>query len=80
MTVGPELNKLLQATEKEAIKRGDQFIAAELFLLALADAKGEAGRIAKENGLTRKAWNPPSTPYAAARPWIRPKANLSARH
>ena len=55
VTVGPELNKLLQATEKEAIKRGDQFIAAELFLLALADAKGEAGRIAKENGLTRKS-------------------------
>ena len=55
VTVGPDLNKLLQATEKEAIKRGDQFVAAELFLLALADAKGEAGRIAKEAGLTRKA-------------------------
>ena len=34
VTVGPDLNKLLQATEKEAIKRGDQFIASELFLLA----------------------------------------------
>ena len=55
VTVGPDLNKLLQATEKEAIKRGDQFIAAELFLLALAEAKGEAGRIAKESGLTRKS-------------------------
>ncbi|WP_028601280.1 ATP-dependent chaperone ClpB [Ottowia thiooxydans] len=55
VTVGPEMNKLLQATEKEAIKRGDQFIAAELFLLALADAKDEAGRLAKENGLTRKS-------------------------
>ena len=54
VTVGPELNKLLQATEKEAIKRGDQFIAAELFLLAVADAKGEAGRMAQESGLTRK--------------------------
>ncbi len=31
--VGPELGKLLQATEKEAIKRNDQFIAGELFLL-----------------------------------------------
>ena len=30
--VGSELNKLLQATEKEAIKRNDQFIAGELFL------------------------------------------------
>ena len=52
---GPDLLKLLQATEKEAIKRGDQFIASELFLLALADAKGEAARIAKEAGLSRKS-------------------------
>jgi ATP-dependent Clp protease ATP-binding subunit ClpB len=53
--VGPELAKLLQATEKEAIKRGDQFVASELFLLALADSKGELGRIANENGLNRKS-------------------------
>ena len=52
---GPDLIKLLQATEKEAIKRGDQFIASELFLLALADAKGEAARIAREAGLMRKS-------------------------
>ncbi len=55
VTVGPDLGKLLQATEKEAIKRGDQFIASELFLLALADSDVKAARIAKENGLTRKA-------------------------
>ncbi len=53
--VGQELAKLLQATEKEAIKRGDQFVASELFLLAVADSKGELGRIANENGLTRKS-------------------------
>ncbi len=53
--VGPDLARLLQATEKEAIKRGDPFIASELFLLALADGKGEAARIAKDNGLTRKS-------------------------
>ena len=53
--VGQELAKLLQATEKEAIKRNDQFIAGELFLLALTDSKNDAGRIARENGLTRKA-------------------------
>ncbi|MCB2025275.1 MAG: type VI secretion system ATPase TssH, partial [Ottowia sp.] len=52
---GPDLIKLLQATEKESIKRGDQFVPSEMFLLALADAKGEAGRVAKENGLTRKS-------------------------
>jgi ATP-dependent Clp protease ATP-binding subunit ClpB len=53
--VGQELAKLLQATEKEAIKRGDQFIASELFLLAVADGKGELARIANENGLNRKS-------------------------
>ncbi len=52
---GPELGRVLQATEKEAIKRGDQFIASELFLLALIDSKGDAARIAKENGLSRKS-------------------------
>ena len=51
----PELVRVLQATEKEAIKRGDQFIASELFLLAVIDSKGDAARIAKENGLTRKS-------------------------
>jgi len=53
--VGPELVKLLQAAEKESIKRGDSFVASELFLLALADSKNEAGRLAKESGLSRKA-------------------------
>ncbi|WP_284334791.1 ATP-dependent chaperone ClpB [Comamonas sp. NoAH] len=55
VTIGSDLAKLMQATEKEAIKRGDQFIASELFLLALADSESKAAKIAKENGLTRKA-------------------------
>ncbi len=53
--VGRDLGSLLQQTEKEGIKRGDQFIASELFLLAVADDKGEAGRIAREHGLARRA-------------------------
>ena len=52
---GPDLGKLLQATEKEALKRGDQFVASELFLLALADAKTALGDTARANGLTRKS-------------------------
>jgi ATP-dependent Clp protease ATP-binding subunit ClpB len=56
VTVGRDLVSLLQATEKEALKRNDQFIASELFLLAVCDNKGEAGRIAKENGLSRKSF------------------------
>jgi len=51
----PELARVLQATEKEAIKRGDQFIASELFLLALADAKGDAADAARSCGLARKS-------------------------
>jgi len=53
--VGRDLVTLIQGAEKESIKRGDQFIASELFLLALADSKSDAGRIAKDNGLTRKS-------------------------
>ncbi len=50
-----DLNSLLQATEKEASKRGDAFIASEIFLLAVADSKTSIGVLAKEHGLTRKA-------------------------
>ena len=53
--VGPDLGRLLQETEKEAIKRGDQFISSEIFLLALADSKTAAGNLAREHGLTRRA-------------------------
>ena len=53
--VGRELVQLLQAAEKEAIKRGDQFIASEMFLLALADSKTDIGSVARGHGLTRKA-------------------------
>jgi ATP-dependent Clp protease ATP-binding subunit ClpB len=52
---GRELLGLLQTTEKEAMKRGDQFVASELFLLALCDFKGDAGKLAKSNGLNRKS-------------------------
>jgi len=53
--ISRELNALLNLTDKEAQKRGDQFISSELFLLALADDKGEAGRLLKENGGSKKA-------------------------
>ncbi|MDD2880632.1 MAG: ATP-dependent chaperone ClpB [Rhodoferax sp.] len=53
--VGRDMVSLLQASEKEAIKRGDKFVAAELFLLALSDSKLEIGNLARANGLTRKS-------------------------
>ncbi len=54
-----QLSSALQAalarTEKEAANRGDTYIASELFLLALADDKGETGRALRDSGLQRKA-------------------------
>jgi ATP-dependent Clp protease ATP-binding subunit ClpB len=52
---GRDLVNLLQAADKEAGKRGDQFIASEMFLLALADAKTDLGAVVRGHGLTRKA-------------------------
>jgi len=55
-TVQPsrELQAVLMRTDKEASSRGDSYIASELFLLALLDDKGAAGRILREAGLQRK--------------------------
>jgi ATP-dependent Clp protease ATP-binding subunit ClpB len=55
VTLDRDMGSLLQAAEKESIKRGDQFVASELFLLALADNKGDIGKLVKENGLSRKS-------------------------
>jgi ATP-dependent Clp protease ATP-binding subunit ClpB len=52
---GRELGSLLNLADKEAQKRGDQFIASEMVLLALTEDKSDAGKLAKEHGLTRKA-------------------------
>jgi ATP-dependent Clp protease ATP-binding subunit ClpB len=52
---GRDLLSLLQSTEKEAMKRGDQFVASELFLLALCDAKSDLAKLAKSHGLNRKS-------------------------
>jgi len=53
--ISRELNNLLNLTDKEAQKRGDQFVASELFLLALCQDKGEAGRLLKQAGGARQA-------------------------
>ncbi|MFA7242573.1 MAG: ATP-dependent chaperone ClpB [Sulfuricellaceae bacterium] len=55
VTISRDLGNLLNITDKEAQKRGDQFIASEMFLLALAADKGEAARLLKEHGLNRAA-------------------------
>ncbi len=52
---GRDTISLLQGAEKEAHKQGDNYIASEMFLLALADHKGETGELARDHGLTRKS-------------------------
>ncbi|TFV91924.1 ATP-dependent chaperone ClpB [Oxalobacteraceae bacterium OM1] len=53
--IGRESVALLNLADKEAQKRGDQFIASEMVLLALTDDKSDAGRLAREHGLSRKS-------------------------
>src|SRR4029079_4132158 len=53
--ISRDLTQLLNVADKEAQKRGDQFIASELFLLAAVDDKGETGRLLKQAGASRQS-------------------------
>ena len=53
--IGSELTGLLNLADKESQKRGDEFLASEMVLLALSDDKSDAGKLSRENGLTRKS-------------------------
>jgi ATP-dependent Clp protease ATP-binding subunit ClpB len=53
--ISRDLAQLLNVADKEAQKRGDQYIASELFLLAAVSDKGRLGSLLKEAGLARKA-------------------------
>jgi ATP-dependent Clp protease ATP-binding subunit ClpB len=55
IAISRDLNNLLNITDKLAQKRGDAYIASEMFLLALADDKGATGKLLKANGLTKNA-------------------------
>ena len=55
VAISRDLNNLLNVTDKLAQKRNDAYIASEMFLLALADDKGETGKLLKQNGLTKGA-------------------------
>ncbi len=54
ISVGNDLSRLLNVTDKLAQQRGDAFIASELFLLALLDDGGDAGRALKAAGADRQ--------------------------
>ncbi|MCJ0825778.1 ATP-dependent chaperone ClpB [Luteimonas sp. 50] len=53
VSVGNDLSRLLNVTDKLAQQRGDGFIASELFLLAALDDGGDAGRALKAAGATK---------------------------
>ena len=53
VAISRDLNNLLNLTDKHAQKRGDAYIASEMFLLALAEDKGDAGRLLKQVGLNK---------------------------
>ncbi|MGO9443848.1 MAG: ATP-dependent chaperone ClpB [Thiobacillaceae bacterium] len=55
VSISRDLNNLLNLTDKEAQRRGDQYISSELFLLAAWDDKGELGRLLKQHGAGKAA-------------------------
>ncbi len=55
ISISRDLSNLLNLTDKEAQKRGDQYIASELFLLALLHDKGETGQIFKQHGAKKES-------------------------
>jgi len=50
ISVGNDLSRLLNVTDKLAQQRGDAFIASELFVLAALDDNGDVGRALKAAG------------------------------
>ncbi len=55
LSVGNDLSRLLNLTDKLAQQRGDQFIASELFVLAALDDKGTVGTALKASGANKAA-------------------------
>jgi len=53
ISVGNDLSRLLNVTDKLAQQRGDAFIASELFVLAALDDNGEVGRALKAAGASK---------------------------
>ena len=53
--VSRDLVTLLQAAEKDALKRGDQYVAGELFILAVCESKSELANKARAHGLNKQS-------------------------
>ena len=57
MMASRELQNALNLMDKAAVKRGDAYIASELFLLGLIQENGIAGKILKDAGVTEAKLN-----------------------
>lgn len=55
LRISRELQNALAEADKEATKRGDTYVASELFLLAISKEKGRIGQILRDAGLQEKA-------------------------
>ena len=55
VSVSNDLSRLLNMADKQAQKRGDQFVSSELILLAALEDRGSLGRILREQGVDKAA-------------------------
>lgn len=55
VNISRSLGNMLNIADKEAQNRGDQFIASEMFLLAILNDKDDTGRLLKQHGANRTA-------------------------
>lgn len=54
MGLSNELVRVIEKAEKKATKMGDSFVVTEHLLMALAEDKGDAGRVLRDSGVTRE--------------------------
>ena len=54
MGLSNELVRVIEKAEKKATKMGDSFVVTEHLLMALAEDKGEAGRVLRGAGVTKE--------------------------
>ena len=54
MGLSNELVRVIEKAEKKATKMGDSFVVTEHLLMALAEDKGEAGRVLRDAGVTKE--------------------------
>ena len=54
MGLSNELVRVVEKAEKKATKMGDSFVVTEHLLMALAEDKGEAGRVLRDAGVTKE--------------------------